>query len=71
MTLTLKLPDSDLLDAALRFQALKEGYPSLEDYCIAAILVGPASEDDFDGPIAQLYDRWAKGLGEKGKEAPV
>ena len=63
MNITLHLPDSELLEAALRYFPIRDGYPSTEDWCVAQILNAAASEED---DLSELQRTWDENLRPKG-----
>jgi hypothetical protein len=55
MNITLQLPDNELLEAALRYNPIRDGYPSTEDWCVGLILGAVASEET---DLAELDRTW-------------
>jgi len=59
MNITLELPDDELLEAALRYFPIRDGYSSPESWCVAQILNAAASEED---DLTELQHTWDKNL---------
>jgi len=60
MTITIELPDNKAFKEALQYQALADGYRSIEDYCADSVIGWIESEAGFSSPLAKICQQCQK-----------
>jgi hypothetical protein len=69
MTITVELPDSPLLDAAIRFDSCNSGYRSVEDWAAMTLISVLESSEPSGSPLARICEQWHDDLHKRYEQA--